>query len=160
MPAQEGHTPPIVSFLAGGVAGGVEATLTYPFEFAKTRVQLRTQSGASSSKNPFLVVGQVFRNEGVRALYKGCSALVVGSIAKDGVRFLSFDAIKKAFADPEMGTMSPARNLLAGMCTGVVASTFAVTPVRRLSRCFCGKPSRVRRWVAVLVLSGGMTWEC
>lgn len=49
----------------------------YPFEFAKTRVQLRNQSGAVSPKNPFLVVGQVFRNEGVRALYKGCSTLVV-----------------------------------------------------------------------------------
>ncbi|KAL8716773.1 MAG: hypothetical protein Q9225_005926 [Loekoesia sp. 1 TL-2023] len=132
MPAQEGNTPPLVSFVAGGVAGGVEAIATYPFEFAKTRVQLRTQSGAASSKNPFLVVGQVFRNEGVRALYKGCSTLVVGSIAKDGVRFLSFDAIKKAFADPETGAMSPLRNLLAGMCTGVVASTFAVTPTERI----------------------------
>lgn len=49
----------------------------YPFEFAKTRVQLRNQTGAVSPKNPFLVVGQVFRNEGVRALYKGCSTLVV-----------------------------------------------------------------------------------
>ncbi|KAL8828822.1 MAG: hypothetical protein Q9170_006436 [Blastenia crenularia] len=132
MPAQEGKTPPIVSLIAGGVAGGVEATATYPFEFAKTRVQLRTQSSASTSKNPFLVVSQVFRNEGARALYKGCSTLVVGSIAKDGVRFLSFDVIKKAFADPETGVMSPLRNLIAGMCTGVVASTFAVTPSERI----------------------------
>lgn len=48
------------------------------------------------------------------------------------MRFLSFDAIKKAFADPETGAMSPLRNLLAGMCTGVVASTFAVTPTERI----------------------------
>ncbi|KAI4215220.1 MAG: hypothetical protein L6R36_009395 [Xanthoria steineri] len=132
MPAQDAPVPPSVSFIAGGVAGGVEAIATYPFEFAKTRVQLRNQSGAVSPKNPFLVVGQVFRNEGVRALYKGCSTLVVGSVAKDGVRFLAFDSIKKAFADPETGAMSPLRNLLAGMCTGVVASTFAVTPTERI----------------------------
>ncbi|KAL8897211.1 MAG: hypothetical protein Q9192_002690 [Flavoplaca navasiana] len=132
MPAQDASTPASVSFIAGGVAGGVEAIATYPFEFAKTRVQLRNQSGAASSKNPFLVVSQVFRNEGYRALYKGCSTLVVGSIAKDGVRFLAFDSIKKAFADPETGAMSPLRNLLAGMCTGVVASTFAVTPTERI----------------------------
>ncbi|KAL8898322.1 MAG: hypothetical protein Q9207_006768 [Kuettlingeria erythrocarpa] len=146
MPAQEGHTPPIVSFLAGGIAGGVEATLTYPFEFAKTRVQLRNQSGASASKNPFLVVSQVFRNEGVRALYKGCSTLVVGSIAKDGVRFLSFDAIKKAFADPETGAMSPVRNLLAGMCTGVVASTFAVTPTERIKTALIDDARHAKRF--------------
>ncbi|KAL8734646.1 MAG: hypothetical protein Q9166_001302 [cf. Caloplaca sp. 2 TL-2023] len=132
MPAQDGSTPALVSFVAGGVAGGVEAMATYPFEFAKTRVQLRNQGGVASPKNPFLVVGQVFRNEGYRALYKGCSTLVVGSIAKDGVRFLSFDVIKKSFADPETGAMSPLRNLLAGMCTGVVASTFAVTPTERI----------------------------
>lgn len=53
-------------------------------------------------------------------------------MAKDGVRFLAFDSIKKAFADPETGAMSPLRNLLAGMCTGVVASTFAVTPTERI----------------------------
>lgn len=56
----------------------------------------------------------------------------MGSIAKDGVRFLSFDAIKKTLADPETGTWSPLRNLFAGMCTGVVASTFAVTPTERV----------------------------
>ncbi|KAL8977026.1 MAG: hypothetical protein Q9205_007092 [Flavoplaca limonia] len=77
MPAQDASTPVSVSFIAGGVAGGVEAIATYPFEFAKTRVQLRNQSGAASSKNPFLVVSQVLRNEGYRALYKGCSTLVV-----------------------------------------------------------------------------------
>ncbi|KAL8769284.1 MAG: hypothetical protein Q9209_004666 [Squamulea sp. 1 TL-2023] len=132
MSSQNLNTPPLVSLLAGGVAGGVEAIATYPFEFAKTRVQLRNQSGAASSKNPFLVVGQVFHKEGYRALYKGCSSLVVGSIAKDGVRFLAFDFIKKSFADPETGAMSPFRNLFAGMCTGVVASTLAVTPTERI----------------------------
>ncbi|KAI4129145.1 MAG: hypothetical protein LQ338_002380 [Usnochroma carphineum] len=146
MPAQEGNTPPLVSFLAGGVAGGVEAVLTYPFEFAKTRVQLRTQSDAASSKNPFLVVARVFRNEGVRALYKGCSTLVVGSIAKDSVRFLTFDAIKKVFADPETGAMSPLRNLLAGMCTGVVASTFAVTPTERIKTALIDDARNAKRF--------------
>ena len=104
----------------------------YPFEFAKTRVQLRQEAGVPTPRNPFKVVGQVFRDEGVRALYKGCSSLVVGSVGKDGVRFLSFDIIKNAFADPETGGLSPARNMLAGMTSGVVASLFAVTPTERI----------------------------
>lgn len=106
--------------------------MTYPFEFAKTRVQLRNDTGAAAPRNPFLVVGRVFRNEGLLALYKGCSSLIVGSIAKDGVRFLSFDLIKNAFKDLETGTLTPARNLLAGMSAGVVASIFAVTPTERI----------------------------
>ena len=126
-------TPPIVSLVSGGIAGGVEAAATYPFEFAKTRVQLRNEGNASiRPRNPFLVVAEVFRNEGPRALYKGCSSLIVGSIAKDGVRFLSFDIIKDAFKDPETAALSPLRNMLAGMSAGVVASVFAVTPTERV----------------------------
>ena len=130
--ADESKTPPVVSLVSGGIAGGVEAAVTYPFEFAKTRVQLRNEGNLSRPRNPFLVVSDVFRNEGPKALYKGCSSLIVGSIAKDGVRFLSFDMIKNAFKDPETGALSPLRNLLAGMSAGVVASIFAVTPTERI----------------------------
>ncbi|KAF2204469.1 tricarboxylate transport protein-like protein [Delitschia confertaspora ATCC 74209] len=130
--ANDGKTPPIVSLVAGGVAGGIEAGASYPLEFAKTRVQLRSQKGIPTPKNPFLVVTQVYQKEGLRALYKGCGSLVVGSIAKDGVRFLFFDQIKISFADPETGTLSPLRNLLAGMTAGVVASITAVTPTERI----------------------------
>ncbi|KAK5741656.1 hypothetical protein LTR17_003862 [Elasticomyces elasticus] len=126
------NTPAIVSLAAGGFAGAVEAFATYPFEFAKTRVQLRQQKGVPTPKNPFKVVAQVYRNEGLPALYKGCSTLVIGSVGKDGIRFLSFDTIKNQFKDPETGTLSPLRNLAAGMASGVVASITAVTPTERI----------------------------
>lgn len=67
-------TPPLIALLSGGIAGGIECSVTYPFEFAKTRVQLY---GHSTSKNPLVVVRNVVRDEGVRALYKGCSTLIV-----------------------------------------------------------------------------------
>ncbi|KAI4759199.1 hypothetical protein E4T52_08549 [Aureobasidium sp. EXF-3400] len=47
-------------------------------------------------------------------------------------RFLSFDTVKNAFKDPETGTLSPLRNMLAGMAAGVVASATAVTPTERI----------------------------
>ncbi|KAK3711116.1 hypothetical protein LTR37_009903 [Vermiconidia calcicola] len=125
-------TPWIVSLAAGGFAGAVEAFATYPFEFAKTRVQLREQKGVPTPRNPFLVVAGVYKNEGLSALYKGCSALVIGSVGKDGVRFLSFDTIKEKFKDPETGTLTPLRNMGAGMASGVVASITAVTPTERM----------------------------
>lgn len=130
----EKQTPPIVSVIAGGIGGGVEAVVTYPFEFAKTRAQLhvRTDGGTPYPRNPFAVVGQVYRQEGFRALYKGVSALAIGSVGKDAVRFLSFDTVKNAFKDPETGTLSPLRNMFAGMTAGVFASVFAVTPTERI----------------------------
>jgi solute carrier family 25 citrate transporter 1 len=124
--------PVIVSLISGGIAGGVEASLTYPFEFAKTRAQLRNDPGIPSPRNPFAVVLKTYHNEGPHALYKGCGTLVIGSVAKDAVRFMSFDAVKNAFRDPETGALTPGRNMLAGMSAGVVASIFAVTPTERV----------------------------
>ncbi|KAF7193345.1 Tricarboxylate transport protein [Pseudocercospora fuligena] len=126
------NTPAIVSLLAGGIAGAVEGAATYPFEFAKTRVQLREQKGQPTPRNPFKVVYNVYAKEGIRALYKGCLPLVIGSVGKDGIRFLSFDTIKNTFKDPETGTLSPLRNMLSGMASGVVASATAVTPTERI----------------------------
>ena len=144
--ADDFKTPPIVSLISGGIAGGVEAAATYPFEFAKTRVQLRNEGNASRPRNPFLVVSEVSRKEGPRALYKGCSSLIVGSIAKDGVRFLSFDMIKNAFKDPETGALSPLRNMLAGMSAGVVASIFAVTPTERIKTALIDDARTLKRF--------------
>jgi solute carrier family 25 citrate transporter 1 len=129
-------TPPLVSLISGGVAGGVEGFLTYPFEFAKTRVQLgrlpNSLPSAQIPKNPFLIIPHIYKAEGLRALYKGCGALVFGSVGKDAVRFLSFDTVKNAFKDKETGTLTPGRNMLAGMTAGVFASVCAVTPTERI----------------------------
>ncbi len=109
-------------------------------------MQLRNEAGVPTPKNPFLVVGQVFKNEGARALYKGCSSLVIGSVGKDGVRFLSFDMIKNAFADTETGALTPIRNMLAGMSAGVVASLFAVTPTERIKTALIDDARNAKRF--------------
>ena len=104
--------------------------------------------GTIYSKNPFKVLSDVIKNEGVKSLYKGCSSLVMvrfpfpsllshsnpsqGSVAKDAIRFLTFDRIRSAFTDPTTGQLSAGRSLAAGMAAGVVASTFAVTPTERI----------------------------
>ncbi|KAL4887401.1 mitochondrial carrier domain-containing protein [Aspergillus karnatakaensis] len=125
---------PGVSLAAGAIAGAVEATITYPFEFAKTRAQLSRQlSGATApvSKNPFAVISQTARQDGVRAIYTGCSTLILGTAFKAGVRFLSFDSIRNLLMDAD-GRLSPARGILAGMIAGTVESAVAVTPTERI----------------------------
>jgi len=148
--SHDAATPPIVSLGAGGIAGAIEAAATYPFEFAKTRVQLREQKGVPTPKNPFRVVGQVYSQEGIRALYKGCSTLVIGSVGKDGVRFLSFDMIKNYFKDPETGTLTPLRNLGAGMMSGVVASITCVTPTERIKTALIDDARNERRYRSMM----------
>ncbi|CZT48761.1 probable CTP1-Mitochondrial citrate transporter-member of the mitochondrial carrier (MCF) family [Rhynchosporium secalis] len=150
-------TPPIVSIVSGGIAGGVEGFLTYPFEFAKTRAQLgqlptlntitsktSPKIAASStlskstpitqvSRNPYLLIAQIYKNEGgIRALYKGCTVMVIGSVGKDAVRFLSFDSVQNYFRTSPDSVLTPSQNMLAGMAAGVIASVCAVTPTERI----------------------------
>ena len=155
---------PLVSLIAGGTAGGVECTITYPFEFAKTRVQLKEDApGAARTKNPFAVIKKVIEREGPRALYKGCETLIVGTVAKDAIRFISFDTIKEQFKDPETGTLSPLRNLGAGIASGIVASTFAVTPTERIKTALIDDARNEKRfrnpWHATkaLIAENGLT---
>ncbi|KAJ5473784.1 Mitochondrial carrier protein [Penicillium sp. IBT 31633x] len=127
---QKLHTPQWVSLVAGGVAGGVEAAITYPFEYSKTRVQL-LNDGAIKTSNPLGLIVQVARQEGVSALYTGCSTLVIGTTAKAAVRFVSYDTIRNALAD-DRGVLSAGRGMLAGMTAGAVESVLAVTPTERI----------------------------
>ncbi|KAJ5332593.1 Mitochondrial carrier protein [Penicillium brevicompactum] len=127
---QRAHTPQWVSLIAGGVAGAVEATITYPFEYSKTRVQLLDNSAVQTS-NPLRLISQVAKQEGVGALYTGCSTLVIGPAAKAAVRFLSYDTIRNSLAD-DRGVLSPGRGILAGMTAGAVESVLAVTPTERI----------------------------
>ncbi|KAI1366597.1 mitochondrial carrier [Xylaria arbuscula] len=134
---------PLISLLAGGIAGGVEATCTYPFEFAKTRVQLYGHEGV---RNPFAVVARVARQEGFTALYKGCSTMVVGSIGKDAVRFVVFDKIRSLFEDPETRRLGLAGSIGSGMLAGVFASTIAVTPSERIKTALIDDARTSRRF--------------
>ncbi|RDL42380.1 Mitochondrial carrier [Venustampulla echinocandica] len=147
---QKPPIPPSVSLISGGIAGGVEAVTTYPFEFAKTRAQLRNVPGEKSPRNPFSVITKVYRHEGVRALYKGCGALAFGSVGKDAARFLSFDTVKNTFKDPETGALTPMRNMLAGMAAGVVASIFAVTPTERIKTALIDDARGARKYLSTM----------
>ncbi|KUL90898.1 hypothetical protein ZTR_00967 [Talaromyces verruculosus] len=140
-PKTKAYVSPGVSLIAGGVAGGVEAMCTYPFEFAKTRMQLRDTpsisaagTGPSATKitrNPLILIRDIVRTEGLSALYTGCTTLVVGTAFKASVRFLTFDSIKNALAD-EKGHLSKGSGILAGMMAGCVESVVAVTPTERI----------------------------
>uniref|UniRef100_A0A060T1S1 ARAD1C18282p n=1 Tax=Blastobotrys adeninivorans TaxID=409370 RepID=A0A060T1S1_BLAAD len=120
---------PTVSLIAGGVAGGVEAAATYPFEYSKTRMQL--EIGPQKSRNPFTLMHRIARQEGIAALYKGCPTLILGTTLKASVRFASFDSIKNQLADSN-GALSPARGIFAGMVAGAFESVLAVTPTERI----------------------------
>ncbi|PWN23874.1 mitochondrial tricarboxylate transporter [Microstroma glucosiphilum] len=127
MAAPKRKEKPLNSLIAGTISGAVEGFATYPTEFVKTRAQFAVASG-SKPPGPIEIVRTTLAQNGVRGLYSGCSALVVGNAAKAGVRFLSYDSIKLAVADKTTGQLSLPRSILAGFIAGISEGLFAVTP--------------------------------
>ncbi|EJD05125.1 mitochondrial tricarboxylate transporter [Fomitiporia mediterranea MF3/22] len=113
---------PMHSLVAGATAGAVEAFITYPAEFVKTR----SQFGGKKEK-PIQIIRDTIRTRGITGLYSGCTALIVGNATKAGVRFLSYDHFKYILSDSQ-GKVSAPRSLLAGLGAGLMEAIFAVTP--------------------------------
>ncbi|KAF9221799.1 mitochondrial carrier [Gyrodon lividus] len=113
---------PVHSLIAGTTAGAIEAFVTYPTEFVKTRSQFGGQREA-----PFTILRTTVREKGVTGLYSGCSALVIGNSIKAGVRFVTYDHFKGMLADAE-GKVSAPKSLAAGLGAGVMEAIIAVTP--------------------------------
>ncbi len=110
---------PIRSVIAGATAGAVEISITYPFEFAKTRTQLNRRL-PSEQKLPWPRFPS-------KEWYAGCTTLILGNSIKAGVRFVAFDAYKNLLADAD-GKVSGPRTVAAGFGAGITESLVAVTP--------------------------------
>ncbi|KAJ3027679.1 UNVERIFIED_CONTAM: hypothetical protein HDU68_003320, partial [Siphonaria sp. JEL0065] len=80
---------------------------------------------------PLDVVKVTVRKHGFFGLYRGLSALVLGTASKAGVRFLVFDQIKAALANKE-GKVTGVRMMLAGLGAGCVEAVVAVTPTETI----------------------------
>ncbi|KOS22463.1 putative mitochondrial carrier [Escovopsis weberi] len=110
------------SILAGSTAGAIEAAVTYPAEFAKTRSQLNRRL-AEGKKLPLPPFGAQW--------YAGCTTLIIGNAAKAGIRFVAFDQYKRLLADKD-GKLTGPRTVLAGFGAGVTESLLALTPTESI----------------------------
>ncbi|KAI9027796.1 mitochondrial carrier domain-containing protein [Hyaloraphidium curvatum] len=122
----------VLSMLAGGFAGGVEATLTYPTEYVKTQMQLQGKQGAGAKfKGPIDCVVKTVRERGIAGLYKGLSAMVIGNSAKAGVRFVAYEQFQRLVAGPD-GKASSGGMMLAGLGAGMTEAALVVTPTETI----------------------------
>lgn len=120
------------NLLAGGFAGGFEATLMYPTEYVKTQLQLQAADVKKGGTARFSGIGNCFqqtvKTKGFFGLYSGCTTLIFGSIPKAAVRFAAFQQFKSILQKPD-GTMTPPMTMLCGMLAGFGEAILAVTPV-------------------------------
>ncbi|RKP01583.1 hypothetical protein CXG81DRAFT_8160, partial [Caulochytrium protostelioides] len=111
------------ALLAGAFAGGVEGLITFPTEYIKTLLQLPSAHKQSAVQ----LVASTFRQDGIRAFYRGAPAMVAGNTLKAAVRFGTYERLKAACAHPTDG-LTPPRIIAAGIGAGILEGLLVVTP--------------------------------
>ncbi|KAF8157024.1 mitochondrial carrier domain-containing protein [Crassisporium funariophilum] len=127
----------------GSIAGMVSEVVEYPFDLAKVRLQAQLLAPSSSTtlkfKGPMDCLMQTWKEEGVKGLYRGLPAPVVGSMAETAALFVAYSAFQnviRTFSPPPVSssnTRGPAplsipQIGLAAAGAGFVAS-FVLTPI-------------------------------
>ncbi|KAK9800223.1 hypothetical protein WJX73_000291 [Symbiochloris irregularis] len=130
--------PPVLDLLAGSTAGATAVLLTYPLDFARTRlayeVKDRTSSGQGSSISSVLV--QTVKLEGPQGIYRGIAPTLAGILPYAGLKFYVYQSLKQYYrrTDEHARDRLPIAVMLSfGASAGLVAQTitYPLDVVRR-----------------------------
>ena len=116
---------PLKAVVCGGLAGAMEAVVSYPTEFIKTQLQLFPGKGLS----PVQCARDTVSSHGFAGLYRGLPALLWFSVPKVSSRFFAFETLSSAAKAANDGKLSTVMTLLCGMGAGTCEAIVAVTPM-------------------------------
>lgn len=135
---------PWIHFVAGGIGGMAGAIVTCPLDVVKTRLQsdayrqtynatLKSHNlmvqGLQHFKETFGILGNVYKTEGARSLFKGLGPNLVGVIPARSINFFTYGLLKqfisKNFNDNQEATWI---HLVSAANAGIATST-ATNPI-------------------------------
>ena len=120
--------------LAGSIAGICEISVTFPFEYVKTQLQLQQQaSGLYAGEKAYAgsidCAIRTVRQHGLLGLYRGGMSWAVFAGPRSGVRFGAFEALSGASREHELpsfwgqAAVDATNGLLAGVCEAALCQT-------------------------------------
>jgi solute carrier family 25 (mitochondrial adenine nucleotide translocator), member 4/5/6/31 len=92
--SQPNYRSYLVSFVAGGLAGGTATTVLYPTEFLRTRLALDLGKSNRQYRGMWDVSTQILSSDGIRGMYKGYGISLVGSVVYRLLYLGGYDAVK------------------------------------------------------------------
>ena len=144
---------PWVHFVAGGIGGMAGAIVTCPFDLVKTRLQSDVYKNVYKSnaakqavasnlkvvqvfnqagihfKETCGIIGNVYKQEGFRSLFKGLGPNLVGVIPARSINFFTYGTTKEIYSKAfNNGQESPLIHLMAAASAGWATST-ATNPI-------------------------------
>ncbi|KAJ1977336.1 mitochondrial aspartate-glutamate transporter agc1 [Dimargaris verticillata] len=108
------------AFLQGSIAGAVGATVVYPIDLVKTRMQNQRSAvvGEVLYKNSMDCFRKVVHNEGLIGLYRGLAPQLLGVAPEKAIKLTMNDLVRKLMTDAQTGEITLPGEILAGCAAG------------------------------------------
>lgn len=118
-------------FKAGMLAGTIATVLCSPGERIKCLLQIQAESKEKAKyKGPADCIRQLYKEGGIRWIYRGTAATFLRDIHGSGVYFATYEVLQRSLT-PEgesRNDLSPLRTLLAGGIAGLANWLVAIPP--------------------------------
>ncbi|ODV78291.1 mitochondrial carrier [Suhomyces tanzawaensis NRRL Y-17324] len=111
----------LYSFFLGSIAGCIGATVVYPIDLVKTRMQ--AQRHKAMYDNSLDCFKKIVKHEGLKGLYSGLGAQLVGVAPEKAIKLTVNDLVRKIGTD-EDGKITMRWEILAGMSAGACQVVF------------------------------------
>ena len=148
------------AFAQGGIAGacaGVTATAcTYPLDLARTRMAglLHVRATEQAQRGAIATMLTIVRTEGASALYRGATPTVLGALPYEGIKFGTYDVLKRHTRSGEAAGVASQGPLWRACCGAFAAMlahalTYPNDTIRRRLQMqgVNGEPVRYRGWM-------------
>ncbi|KAI0089538.1 mitochondrial carrier [Irpex rosettiformis] len=109
----------------GSIAGMVSKVFEHPFDLTKVRLQSQVLDSTARFKGPIDCLVQTWSKEGIRGLYRGLPAPIVGAMAENASMFVSYNQIQNAIR--WYYSQSVAEELTLGQLSVAAAGAGAIT---------------------------------
>eukprot|EP01102_Stenamoeba_stenopodia_P006676 TRINITY_DN1851_c0_g1_i1.p1 TRINITY_DN1851_c0_g1~~TRINITY_DN1851_c0_g1_i1.p1 ORF type:complete len:336 (-),score=74.32 TRINITY_DN1851_c0_g1_i1:168-1142(-) len=116
----------IKNLLMGGIAGMFAASIVYPMDMVKTRLQFQKSTGTPLYTGTLDCFRKILASEGILGFYRGLPAQLVGVAPEKAIKLTVNDMLRYTFTDKETGHLPVHYEILAGAGAGftqVVATT-------------------------------------
>ncbi|XP_071402978.1 mitochondrial carnitine/acylcarnitine carrier protein [Centroberyx affinis] len=130
---QADHGKPLTHtqiFLSGCLAGVFTTVIVAPGERIKCLLQVQASSGQSKYAGPLDCAIRLYKEQGIRSVYKGTVLTLIRDVPSNGLYFLTYESLKN-FLTPEgqsVSQLSTPKILLAGGIAGILNWTIALPP--------------------------------
>ncbi|ODV91551.1 hypothetical protein CANCADRAFT_72623 [Tortispora caseinolytica NRRL Y-17796] len=125
----------VYHFALGSVAGAFGATIVYPIDLVKTRMQNQRSSvpGQLMYKNSMDCFKKVVQREGFRGLYSGLGPQLIGVAPEKAIKLTVNDLVRGKLSKPDGSIEWPAEVLAggsAGACQVVFTNPLEIVKIR------------------------------